>query len=435
MQKQNTLNKFFKKANNETFLFLSNNRSFQRLSISEMKKIKGKGVDPTPAQVQALLILLNGGTGVLQAGGTAIFRVGVQMNDSHGADILADFNTQIALFASTNVGYNMLSRLQQVATQNNMHINVTGTNAPSGAAGQFYDTPVGGNLLLGLLDFSISPTDWNYKKQLAEHFGTIAHELFHAFIYISNGNTSYDNTVRCELDAYLMEFMACAEVDQKNDLSGNDSYTKWNTSLYSTGQAGRQATENLFKFNFAWYDIFRNKNLTIDNYNTLITYFKNTTQGSGGYYANLTDSEIDATVFTTSPFNDFYSNAYSQSSYYDSCIPYVLTFSPPRHPVGALDMFGFSWDVWYTMIDSANPPVYSGGVGNDPNGAYNNEDFDHGFNFWWALFNQSGIIDGHNYEEWYEDAENQYLDGGDEEPGEFWRDIHYNGYGSSYSHS
>jgi hypothetical protein len=390
------------------------------MDSEELKKIIGG--DPTPAQVSALLASLNN-----------IFVNNTAASGNPNATLIwNDFQTQIGLLATTNVGFAMLTDI--VANANGKHISITGANAPSGALAKYYDAPNGGSIALGGLDFdpSRNPSSYNYTDQDADHYGTIAHELFHAYTFFVQGNTAYTNTVRNELDAYIFEFMATAEVDQKNNTADwNQSYTRWDDNLYT---GGRASNENRFQFNNAWYDIFHNHNFTVSNYNTLIEYFKSTTQGSHEYYANLTANAIDSTTFNSSHIFDFYSSDYRQASYCDT-IPTVLTANAPRHPVGAVDIFGFSWDTWYALEDSMNSggssgATNSGGSGGSQGGG---DPFDYGFDFWWALVGLNGYFNGINQQDWYNDLEGQYNSNPN---GNFWQDIHYNGYGtpgSSYS--
>lgn len=412
------MNLLTKKRSKVNFKDLLSNSESSQLSIDQMTNIKGG--DPTPAQVQALLTSLH-----------AIFTPGVLLSDAHGQDIWNDFNTQLAALAGTNSGYTMLSGI--VSAANGRQVNVTGINQ---GFPEFDDHPItgstGGRLFLGAMEFNPNrnPANFDYTKQDATHFGTIAHELYHVYAYFTMSTpeyTSYKSTVRKELDAYLFEYMANAEYDQMNNiLDWNKSYTKWDSSLYA---GGRNSSENTFAMSTAWYHIFHDKTFTVDDYNTLIDNFKSTPQGGGNLYAGLTTGHIDSTTFSSSKIEDLFSTAYMQSTYHD-CIPTALQANPPRHPYGAIDQFGFSWDIWYAIEDYV-PPGNPNSGGSSGGGTYYggsgtpDNEFDFGFSLWWNMVATGGYYSGYGYDDWYQSAQSGY-DGN----GTYWRDIHYNGYES-----
>lgn len=349
-----------KRSTSYTLLDFSKLNSLNILSEFEQKQIIGG--DPSPAQVAALLSLLSN-----------IFVQNSNCDPTHWDD----FNAQVALLATTNVGFDLLTQI--VSSAAGRHIHVSGTDpfpsTPNGDAAEYKYFQNGGNILLGNLKFdpNRNPSAPNYTEQDASHFGTIAHELFHAFSFYTNNEATYGSSVRKEMDALLFEIMACAEIDLSKNLTTsstdlNKSYM-WYDVRDIYGASTGHPSESL-AFQIAFYDIFHNKNFTVWNYNYLLVNLIGSKLGSGYSGSRI---PIDETTFNASAIQNFFEFDYSQTSYFGNYPPFP--FNEPN-PYGALfgngqlngdvytDSFGLQWYVY-------NSAAYV------TNGVFN-------FEAWWA---------------------------------------------------
>jgi hypothetical protein len=282
------------------------------------KKIKPKtsseimGGDPTPQQIQQLLNILS-----------QIFI----KNSNCDADLWQEFNNQIAKIATTNVGYLLLNSIATLA--NGRKIIIDGVNPLPIYNGASYlpglNSNDGGKIQIGGLQMPAQAD--RPDRQIALNFGTILHELVHAYQYFGAVPQSYFSSVRSELDAFLIEAMGCNEVDQKQNLTMSNahllkSYSYWDHNLYSKSSDGFSDKQ----FQIIYYDVFHNKNFTLSNYNNMIELFLVCSpQGEG--YAQIPPqggwdiNPIDEATFNSSIIKSFY-NTYSQSSYFNNIPPF-----------------------------------------------------------------------------------------------------------------
>lgn len=281
----------------KTLNSLNKINSFERLDADSCKKIMG-GCDPTPAEKSALIaslstILVNSTTDTITPANWALFNGAVEM------------------LAGTSVGYYMLSQIVSYANTNGRHVTISGKVA--GALNLYRSSPSGGVIDLGYLfmQYNIYNPSWD-NNQEAILFGTIAHELFHAFDYLKNGfNIPYNRSVRKELDAYLFEAMACGEVDQNTDWGTLNnlqtpigmSYTYWDNCTFTHGVT---RDEDYFAYSNIFYDVFHNNNFSLENYNNLIDKFFVGSKEGSGYPSTLSKTEITATTFENSAIFEFF---------------------------------------------------------------------------------------------------------------------------------
>jgi hypothetical protein len=302
------------KPNHDLKLALINLDNLQTLEIisdSEAKSILGG--DPTPAEVAALLNTLNG-----------IFIQGANCP----ADKWNEFQAQLATLAGTRVGYDQLTRLANAASGRHITISGSVTSADYPGSAEYEYTSAGGIIYLGNLPIpSMSSPD--YYSQMATNFGGIAHEIFHALMFFIHGNDPvYQNSTRAELDAFLFEAMANAEVDEKNGCTSNDlavSYTYLDKPLSPTIYANDSSSIAMAKYNFAnaWWNVFHNQSFTIDDYNALSQNFIYCGMGEA-YNSNYKDTHngqnmpspaVDDNTFQSCDILSFYNNDYCQSNY------------------------------------------------------------------------------------------------------------------------
>jgi hypothetical protein len=140
-----------------------------------------------------------------------------------------------------------------------------------------------------------------------------AHELYHAYADITEGNLFDQGDVKREINAELFAFMTAIQYDKDHSINSTNPNSHVSTlQHFNPLSSSMQAN---IDFNNAWNDIIQNGNFTIQNYNTLITNFLNgSTWGAAYGLSALTENtinNIDTELFLDDWFNSFFKADYT----------------------------------------------------------------------------------------------------------------------------
>jgi len=213
------------------------------------------------------------------------------------------FITEVQMLSSTSVGAAMLNSLYNNAIQTGGKISVTNLPPDPGAAADYYQSS--NSINLG----DLTGIDTTNNNQNAIIFGTISHELYHAYEsqagIVENGNKS-STEITVELDAYLFQGMAEKELDSG---SGTSYY------VHDIGKdIADPKTQSQAGFVAAWNSVMSGQGFNVAGYNNMINEMKNTWFDIYGNESTDNVTFLNSTVGTNQIYN-MYTNVYNNASY------------------------------------------------------------------------------------------------------------------------
>ncbi|WP_158991111.1 hypothetical protein [Mucilaginibacter sp. L196] len=275
------------------------------INADQQRLIKGgDGVTPINGPIPANLVQQLFGT----AGNKGIFDLSELGATSAYAKI---FIQEVTDLAKTAIGADVLNGLLNSKTvikiTDSKPLNPNGTVNTSALAAYQSST---NTVLLGNL-----PTDTSYSSNCTD-FGTIAHELFHAYqndvLHLTNMSTP---NVQNELDASLFAAMADVQFDIQANLSifSPDSHISMDNSN-PVGTNSHETAAAVTAFDAAWKDVLQNGNSTLADYNNMLNNFVN-----GTTYVGSLSSSVPLGVNSNNSlyklFNADYGSQYTQNVY------------------------------------------------------------------------------------------------------------------------
>ncbi len=186
-----------------------------------------------------------------------------------------------------------------------------------------------------------------------------AHELYHAYADITEGNLFDQGDVKREINAELFAFMTAIQYDKDHSLNSTNPNSHVSTLQHFNPLSN--STQANIDFNNAWNDIIKNGNFTIQNYNTLITNFlTGSTWGAAYGLSALTEntiSNIDTELFLDDWFNSFFKTDYTtppntgNSGFYidPNTGQWTFNFNPWFLVNGTFDI-----NAWYNWLTGNN---------------------------------------------------------------------------------
>jgi hypothetical protein len=221
-----------------------------------------------------------------------------------------------------------------------------------------------------------------------------AHELYHAYADISEGNLFDQGDVKREINAELFAFMTAIQYDKDHSINSTNPNSHVSTLQHFNPLSS--STQANIDFNNAWNDIIQNGDFTIQNYNTLITNFLNGSTWGAGYGSSAltenTISNIDTELFLDDWFNSFFKADYTtppntgNSGFYIDPNTGQWTFN---FNSGFFVNGTFDFNAWYNWF-SLNQSTTTTGGSTSGSGSGSSGNSGSGFFSWYNSMQNSG---------------------------------------------